>query len=92
MDDTMPHALVIRRHAIFKRQYRRVVDAISDFHNLNTAAQWHLLRAQVVAEAVTGESGRLEILDRRASRRDQVLTSLEQGRRSDLETRARRLR
>ena len=76
--------IVIRRHAIFKRQYRRVVGAVTDFHEMTPSAQWSLLRAQLVAEAVTGESTLLETLDRRESRRDQVLAGLESGRRHDL--------
>ena len=80
---------VIRRHAIFKRQYRRVVAAVTDFHNMTPQAQWSLLRAQVFAEAITGESALLETLDQRASRRDDVLAGLEAGRRHDLASRHR---
>jgi hypothetical protein len=83
-------SVVVRRHAIFKRQYRRVVAALADFHRLPSAAQWTLLRAQVVAETVTGESALLETFDKRASRRDEVLARLEDGRQRDLATHAQR--
>jgi len=85
----MQRSVVVRRHAIFKRQYRRVVAAISDFHNLEPAAQWTLLRAQVLAETPTGTSALVDTLDQRASRRDEVLASLEVGRQHDV-TQARR--
>ena len=78
--------LVVRRHAIFKRQYRRVVAATPDFHNLTPEAQWTLLRAQVIAEAATGDGSLLQVLDSRAPRRDEVLTKLEAGRRDDSAT------
>ena len=80
----------IRRHAIFKRQYRRVVAAASNFHNMTPAAQWTLLRAQVVAEAAVGHSALIDMLDSRESRRDEVLAKLEEGRRSDAAAPARR--
>jgi hypothetical protein len=83
-------SIVVRRHAIFKRQYRRVVAAVTDFHNMTSEAQWSLLRAQVFAEAITGESALLEMLDKRAARRDEVLAGLEAGRRHDLADQDRR--
>ena len=83
------HPGVIRRHALFKRQYRRVIAAVTDFHSLLPEAQWELLRAQVVAETVTRESTLLDALDRRASRRDEVLAGLENGWKQDLATHAR---
>jgi hypothetical protein len=79
----MQHRPAIRRHAILKRQYRRVVAAATDFHNMTPAGQWALLRAQVVAEAATGESSLVDTLDSRESRRDEVLSSLEDGRQQD---------
>jgi hypothetical protein len=82
----------IRRHAIFKRQYRRVVAAAPEFHNLTAAAQWTLLRTQLVAEAATGASALVDVLDSRESRRDEVLASLEDGRQQVLSTFDRRRR
>jgi hypothetical protein len=79
-----PRTIVIRRHAIFKRQYRRVVHAVPDFHTMPPETQWSLLRAQVFAEAITGRSALLQTLDQRATRRDEVLAGLEAGRRHDL--------
>ena len=78
--------LVVRRHAIFKRQYRRVVAATPDFHNLTPEAQWTLLRAQVIAEAATSNGSLLQVLDSREPRRNEVLTKLEDGRRHDSAT------
>ena len=78
--------LVVRRHAIFKRQYRRVVAATPDFHNLTPEAQWTLLRAQVIAEAATSNESLLQVLDSREPRRNEVLTKLEDGRRHDSAT------
>jgi hypothetical protein len=83
---------VVRRHAIFKQPYRRVVAAASDFHNLTAAAQWSLLRAQLVAEAATGASSLLDVLDSREARRDEVLARLEEGRLQDAATVALRRR
>jgi hypothetical protein len=81
----MPYPTVpVRRHAIFKRQYRRVVAAAPDFHHLTPAAQWALLRTQLIAEAATGEPSLVDVLDSRESRRDEVLTELEVGRRNDV--------
>lgn len=80
----MHHSSVpVRRHAIFKRPYRRVVASAGDFHNLTSEAQWALLRAQLIAEAATGEPSLLDVLDSRESRRDEVLANLEEGRRQD---------
>jgi hypothetical protein len=80
-------AIPIRRHAIFKRQYRRVVNGASDFHNLTAAAQWSLLRGQLIAEAAAvGDSSLLDVLDSRQSRRDEVLAALEDGRQRDAST------
>jgi hypothetical protein len=75
---------VIRRHAIFKRQYRRVVAATSEFHTMPAAAQWSLLRAQLVTEAAAGQSSLVEVLDSRSSRRDEVLAGLEDARQQDI--------
>jgi hypothetical protein len=86
------HYVPIRRHAIFKRQYRRVVAAAPDFHNMTPAAQWTLLRTQVVAEAATGASALIDVLDSRESRRDEVLASLEDGRQQHLNAVERRPR
>jgi hypothetical protein len=72
----------IRRHAIFKREYRRAARA-ADFHTLTSAAQWALLRAEVLAGAPDGKSSLLEILDSRESRRDEVLARLEAAHRLD---------
>jgi hypothetical protein len=74
---------VIRRHAIFKRQYRRVVAATAEFHSLPVTAQWSLLRAQLVTEAAAGRSSLVEVLDSRSSRRDEVLAGLEDARQQD---------
>ena len=38
-------SVVIRRHALFKRQYRRVIAAVGDFHSLPPEAQREHLRA-----------------------------------------------
>jgi hypothetical protein len=75
--------VAIRRHAIFKHQYRRVVANAADFHRMPLAAQWTLLRAQVVAESSGGQSPLVEMLDSRESRRDEVLAKLEDGRQQD---------
>jgi hypothetical protein len=56
------------------------VAATADFHNLNAASQWTALRAQVQADATAQRSTLLETLDSRASRRDEVLAALEEGR------------
>jgi hypothetical protein len=82
----------VRRHAIFKHQYRRAVAAANDFHNMTPVAQWAVLRAQLVAEAATGTSSLLDVLDSRESRRDDVLARLEDGRRRDAVAPARRRR
>lgn len=85
-------SVVVRRHAIFKHQYRRVVAGANDFHNMTPAAQWALLRAQLVAEAATGASSLLDVLDSREPRRDEVLARLEDGRRRDAAAPARHRR
>jgi hypothetical protein len=72
--------ITIRRHAIFKRQYRRVVAAAENFHNLTPEGQWALLRAEVLAESPDGQSPLLAVLDGRADRRDEVLAGLEEAR------------
>ena len=80
----MPHPPVaVRRHAIFKKPYRRVVDAANGFYNMSPAAQWALLRAQLVADAASGESSLLNVLDSREARRDEVLARLEEGHRQE---------
>lgn len=85
----MPNrSVVVRRHAIFKNQYRRVVAAADGFHGLTPADQWALLRAQLVSEAAAGEPSLLDVLDSRESRRDDVLAGLEDGRRQDAAFRA----
>jgi len=70
----------IRRHAIFKRHYRRAVAASPEFHNLEFSARWALLRAQVVADVTPSGVTLLQTLDSRESRRDEVLTKLEEAR------------
>jgi hypothetical protein len=70
----------IRRHAIFKREYRRAVAATADFHTMTPAAQWALLREEVLAGAADGQSSLLDMLDSREPRRDEVLAGLEEGR------------
>ncbi len=70
----------IRRHAIFKREYRRVVAASADFHNMTPAAQWALLRGEVLAGTPEGGNALLDMLDSRESRRDEVLAGLEEAR------------
>jgi hypothetical protein len=77
------HSVAVRRHAIFKHPYRRAVAAADDFHNLTTAAQWALLRAQLAAEAASGAPSLVDVLDSRESRRDDVLAKLEHARRQD---------
>jgi hypothetical protein len=87
LESIMPiRSVPVRRHAIFKRQYRRAVAAASGFHTMTPASQWALLRAQLIAEAATGEPSLIDMLDSRESRRDEVLAELEVGRRSDLES------
>jgi hypothetical protein len=71
----------IRRHAIFKREYRRIVARTADFHNLTAAQQWALLRGEVLAGAVKDDSALLAVLDSREPRREQVLAGLEDARR-----------
>lgn len=76
-------SIAVRRHAIFKHHYRRAVAAANDFHNMTPVAQWALLRAELVAEAALGASPLVDVLDSRASRRDEVLARLEEGRQRD---------
>ena len=40
-------SIAIRRHAIFKRHYRRAVAATPGFHDLELGAQWRLLRDHI---------------------------------------------
>jgi hypothetical protein len=75
-----PRPVSIRRHAILKRPYRRAVAATADYHQRSHVEQWALLRAQVQADTTPTGPGLLEILDRRAPRRDEVLAALEEGR------------
>jgi len=76
----MSPRIVIRRHAILKRHYRRAVKATPGFHELNAVGQWANLREQVKADtSPTGEK-LLGIMDSRESRRDEVLAALEEGR------------
>jgi hypothetical protein len=85
-------SIEVRRHAIFKHHYRRAVAATNDFHDMTPVARWALLRAQLVAEAATGVSQLVDVLDSREPRRDEVLAKLEEGRRRDAATVARRRR
>jgi hypothetical protein len=76
----VPKPVSIRRHAILKRHYKRAVAAAPDFHSLSSTAQWALLRDQVQADITPAGPTLLEILDSRASRRDEVIAALEEGR------------
>lgn len=74
----------IRRHAIFKRHYRRAVKASPEFHSLEPSARWALLRAQVIADVTPGAATLLQTLDNREPRRDEVLAKLEEARQTFL--------
>jgi hypothetical protein len=78
----------IRRHAILKHQYRRAVRSTPDFHNLNPAGQWALLRAEVLSETTPESASLLEILNSREPRRDEVLAALELAHQADVRARA----
>ena len=72
--------MLIRKHAIFKRHYRRAVAATPAFHQLDTDAQWAALRKQVDDDATLQGSALRVIMDERAPRRGQVLNALEEAR------------
>ena len=78
----------IRRHAILKHQYRRAVRSTPDFHNLNAAGQWALLRAEVVSDTTPAGVSLLEILNSREPRREEVLAALEGAHQADIRARA----
>jgi hypothetical protein len=80
--------VAIRRHAILKHQYRRAVRSTPDFHTMNAAAQWAVLRAEVLADTTPAGASLLEILNSREPRRDEVLAALEGAHQADLRARA----
>ena len=84
----MSKPVSIRRHAILKRQYRRAVQSTPDFHNLNAAGQWAVLRAEVLSDTTPAGATLLEILNSREPRRDEVLAALEGAHQADLQARA----
>lgn len=75
-----PKPRSIHRHAILKHPYRRAVASTPDFHNLDGSGQWAALREQVIADTAAGADSLLDIMDSRASRRDEVLAALEDAR------------
>lgn len=79
-----PRPRWIHHHAVLKHPYRRIVAATPDFHDLDGTRQWAALRDQVVADAAGGRKSLLDVMDRRASRRDEVLAALEEGRQTSL--------
>ena len=76
----MPRPATLRKHAILKRHYRRVVAATPDFQTMNATTQWAALRNEVKADPASGPSGLLDILDSREPRHQEVLAALEEGR------------
>ena len=75
---------VIRKHACFKRHYRRAVNSTPGFHQLDSVTQWAALRKHVAEDVTAGGILLLERMDNRAARRDEVLGALEQARRTNL--------
>ena len=74
-------AILIRKHAILKRHYRRAVAATPQFHELDGEAQWAAVRRLVEQDATTPEGvNLLKIMDSRTGRRDEVLSALEDAR------------
>jgi hypothetical protein len=77
----MPHApSAHRRHAIFKRHYRRAIAATPGFHDLDLTAQWQLLRDQITVDPAPQTPALLAIMDSREPRREEVIAALEQAR------------
>ena len=72
--------VTLRKHAIFKHHYRRAAGSAADFHSLDAAARWALLRTQVEADRSSERGTLLAIFESRNSRRDEVLAALEEGR------------
>jgi hypothetical protein len=76
--------VVIRKHAILKRHYRRAVNATPQFHQLDALGQWAVLRKQVEDDVTPIGSTLLIIMDSREARREEVLNALEQAWRSNI--------
>jgi hypothetical protein len=76
----MARAVQIRRHAIFKRHYRRAVASTPGFHELDLSAQWGLLRDQILVDRSEDSARLLEIFHSRDPRRAEVISELEQAR------------
>ena len=73
-------SIAIRRHAIFKRHYRRAVAATPGFHELDLGTRWRLLRDHVSVDPGPDAARLLEIMDSREPRQAQVLAELERAR------------
>jgi hypothetical protein len=76
--------IVIRKHAILKRHYRRAVRATPQFHELDAVSQWAVLRRQVEQDVTPTGARLLTIMDAREARREEVLKALEQARRDQI--------
>jgi hypothetical protein len=76
--------VAIRRHAILKRHYRRVVRRTPQFHQLDSMSQWAALRKHVEEDVTPKGISLLTIMDSRAERRDEVLSALEEARAQSL--------
>ena len=74
----------IRKHAIFKHHYRRVVAATPQFHQLDTNAQWAVLRTHIDGDATAKGATLRAIMDDRSARRAEVLSALEEARRNSI--------
>lgn len=72
----------IRKHAILKHHYRRAVAATPQFHQLDTNAQWAVLRKHIDDDATPKGATLRTIMDERSARRDEVLSALEEARRN----------
>lgn len=67
----------IRRHAIFKHQYRRALQSTPEFRLLKPADQWAVLRGVVQSDASAAGRSLLDVINSREARRDEVLAALE---------------
>ena len=76
--------IAIRRHAIFKHQYRRAVQSTPEFRTLKPADQWAVLRGVVQSDTTAAGATLLDVIDSREARRDEVLAALELGHDADV--------
>jgi hypothetical protein len=72
----------IRKHAILKRHYRRAVAKTPEFLQLDTNAQWAVLRKQIDDDTTPKAATLRAIMDDRTPRRGEVLSALEEARRN----------